>query len=201
MNRKALISWTIEFGPIVFFFLVFEKFGFMPATKVFVALTALALLVAFIKERRIAYFPLVAGISVLIFGALTLYLNNPFYLIIKDTFYNGLFGVALLIGLAFGVPLLKNLFGELFAMSDHGWKVLTLRWGIVFILLTIGNEIVRLFYSTEVWVHYKAFSTMLTLFFGVYQFRLSARERIPELSNKWGMRLIDVRIEREHQAK
>lgn len=201
MNQKALISWTIEFGPIVFFFLAFEKFGFMPATKVFVALTALALLTAFIKERRIAYFPLVAGVSVLIFGALTLYLNDPFYLIIKDTFYNGLFGTALLIGLAFGVPLLKNLFGELFAMSDHGWKVLTLRWGLMFILLTIGNEIVRLFYSTEVWVHYKVFSTLLTLFFGVYQFRLSARERIPEFSNKWGMRLIDMRIEREHRAK
>ena len=197
MNRKALISWSIEFGPIAFFFLAFEKFGFMPATKLFVALTALALIIAFFKERRVAYFPLVAGVSVLIFGVLTIFQNDPFYLIIKDTFYNGIFGIVLSLGLAFGKPLLKTLFGELFAMSDRGWQILTLRWAILFILLTIGNEIVRIFYSTEVWVHYKAIATLVTLVFGLYQFRLSAKERLPNLSNKWGMRLVDVRAEKE----
>ncbi len=196
MNTKAIVSWSVEFGPIVFFFLAFEKYGFMPATKVFVALTAIALLVAFLKEKRIAYFPLVAGVSVLIFGILTITMDNPFYLIIKDTVYNGLFGISLLGGLLFGTPLLKVLFGELFAMNERGWKILTLRWGIMFVLLTAGNEVVRIYYSPDVWVNYKAFSTLLTLFFGVYQFRLSSRERIPGLSNKWGMRLVDVRAEK-----
>ena len=186
---KVSISWGIEFGPILAFFFTSETLGFMPATIIFVSLTAIALIVAYIKDRRIALFPLVAGLSVIGFGALTILLDNPFFLIIKDTVYNGGFALALAIGLyVFKEPILKDLFSALFCMTERGWIILSRRWMIMFILLTLGNEVARRVFDPHMWVFYKMCATMVTIVFGLYQLRLSRRERLPH-SNKWGMNI------------
>ena len=186
---RVAISWGIEFGPILAFFFTSETLGFMPATIIFVSLTAIALIVAYIKDRRIALFPLVAGVSVIGFGALTIFLDNPFFLIIKDTVYNGGFALVLAIGLyGFKEPILKDLFSALFCMTERGWIILSRRWMIMFILLTIGNEIARQVFDPHLWVFYKMCATMVTIVFGFYQLTLSRRERLPE-SNKWGMNI------------
>jgi intracellular septation protein len=184
---KVAISWGIEFGPIGAFFVTSDTIGFMPATAIFVVLTAAALVVGYKREKRIALFPLVAGISVIVFGVLTLAFKNPFFLIIKDTIYNGGFAVAIAIGLyVFKEPILKDLFSALFHMTDKGWKILSQRWMVMFIILTIGNEIARRIFIPDVWVFYKMCATLVTLVFGFYQLTLSKRERLPD-SNKWGM--------------
>ncbi|MEN9622188.1 MAG: hypothetical protein RLZZ67_622 [Candidatus Parcubacteria bacterium] len=186
---KITVNWGIEFGPIVAFFLTSDTLGFMPATIIFVSLTAIALIIAYVRERRIALFPLVAGLSVIGFGALTILLDNPFFLIIKDTVYNGGFAVAIAIGLyVFKEPILKDLFSSLFCMTEKGWITLSQRWMIMFIVLAIGNEIARHFYAPHIWVVYKMGATLLTIVFGLYQLTLSKRERLPH-SNKWGMNI------------
>ncbi len=186
---KVSISWGIEFGPILAFFFTSETLGFMPATIIFVSLTAVALIVAYVKDRRIALFPLVAGLSVIGFGALTIFLDNPFFLIIKDTVYNGGFALAIAIGLyVFKEPILKDLFSSLFCMSNKGWTILSKRWMWMFILLTVGNEISRHLFKPDMWVFYKMCATMITIVFGLYQLTLSRRERLPH-SNKWGMNI------------
>lgn len=184
---RVAVSWGIEFGPIGIFFLTSEALGFMTATAIFVTFTALALIIAFVKDRRVAIFPLVAGVSVIGFGALTIALDEPFYLIIKDTVYNGAFAVAIIIGLyVYKKPILKKLFSSLFHMTDRGWTVLSKRWMVMFILLVIGNEFARRKLSTDAWVLYKMCSTGVTLVFGFYQLTLSKKERLPD-SNRWGM--------------
>ncbi len=186
---KVALSWGIEFGPIISFFLTSDTLGFMPATIIFVSLTALALIIAYVKDRRIALFPLLAGLSVIGFGALTIVLDNPFFLIIKDTVYNGAFALALAIGLyVYKKPLLKSLFSALFCMTDKGWMILSRRWMVMFILLTLGNEVARVFYEPHIWVFYKMCATLITIVFGFYQLTLSRRERLPH-SNKWGMNI------------
>lgn len=186
---KVSLSWGIEFGPIIAFFFTSKTLGFMPATIIFVSLTAIALTIAYVKDRRIAVFPLVAGLSVIAFGALTIFLQNPFFLIIKDTVYNGLFAVVLAVGLyVFKEPILKDLFSSLFCMTDRGWTILSRRWMVMFVILTIGNEVARYFLSTEMWVFYKMCATLVTIVFGLYQLTLSRRERLPH-SNKWGMNI------------
>ena len=130
-----------------------------------------------------------AGLSVIGFGALTILLDNPFFLIIKDTVYNGGFALALAIGLyVFKEPILKDLFSALFCMTERGWIILSRRWMIMFILLTLGNEVARRVFDPHMWVFYKMCATMVTIVFGLYQLRLSRRERLPH-SNKWGMNI------------
>lgn len=187
MFLKLCIGLSIEFGPILVFFLTAERMGFIPSTGLFVALTTVSLIYAFFKERRVAYFPLVAGASVIISGIATLIYNEPLFLIVKDTIYNAVFALVLISGLVQGRGRLKKMFGNLFAMSDKGWKILSLRWAIFFIFLTIGNEIVWRNFSEIEWVAYKGYSTLVTIIFAVYQFTLSKKYRLPD-ATAWGMK-------------
>jgi intracellular septation protein len=195
MHKNIWINWSIEFGPIILFFLCLNFFGqsndgFVFSTAVFTISTIIALLSAYIRDKRIALFPIISGVFVVTFGLTTVYLKMPSIFIIKDTIYNGLFAVLLFIGLLFKKGLLKDLFGSLFDMSDEGWRKLSFRWMLMFLILASSNEIVWRNYSQETWVIYKFFATIITTIFGSYQIFLARQYRNPSAS-KWGMRIIN----------
>jgi intracellular septation protein len=142
MHKNVLISWSIEFGPIISFFVSInilgsEDKGFLVSTAVFIIAMILALFSSYRYEGRIAWFPLIAGVSVISFGTLALIFKAPIIFILKDTFYNGFFALLLLVGAVYNKALLKPLFKTLFDMSDTGWYKLSIRWGIFFAMLTI----------------------------------------------------------------
>ncbi len=188
MIKKLILNLSIEFGPIIAFLVSSELTSFINATIIFVAVTSLALLAGYIERGELALFPLIVGISIIGFGLLTIIFDNPFFIIIKDTLYNGLFALTLFIGLLFKKPLLKPLFRGLFSMTDQGWITLTWRWMTMFILLTISNEYARVVFPPETWIIYKGLATVATIIFSLYQFKLSKKERLPEAS-PWGMRI------------
>ena len=189
---RLILNLSIEFGPIIGFLFAAELTTFIKATLIFVVLTAAALIIGYIDRKEIAWFPLIAGISIIAFGLLTIIFLDPFFIIIKDTVYNGFFAVALFIGLFQGKALLKPLFSGLFSMSDIGWKILTFRWAVMFTLLAGSNEIVRALVPPEKWVIYKGIATLTTIVFALYQFRLSRKERL-DGSTPWGMRMFQKR--------
>lgn len=193
MYRNVAISWSIEFGPIIVFFVSLavlgsSEEGFVFSTGLFTAATALTLFVAYTRERRIALFPLIAGLSVILFGLATVWLKNPLIFILKDTIYNGAFAIFLLVGALMGKGWLKPLFAPLFDMQERGWYILSVRWCIVFFLLALSNEYFWRHYSNAVWVQYKFWSTVATTVFGLYQIRLSRAFR-NEAATPWGMRM------------
>lgn len=188
MLAKLILNISIEFGPILAFLIISSYTEFFTAVSIFVALTVVAMIVGQIERKSFAWFPFIVGIIITISGLMTVYLHDPFYIIIKDTIYNGGFALILAIGLYYDKPLLKPLFQGLFLMTHKGWTILTIRWMIMFILLTISNEIVRMYATTETWLTYKTLSTIVTIIFSVYQFKLSKQERLPE-SSPWGMRI------------
>jgi intracellular septation protein len=152
----ALSQWFTQ--PIIF------------ATAVFMAAMVISLLLSWVLLHRIAVMPLVTGVVVLIFGGLTLYFQDPIFIKMKPTIVNTLFGVTLLGGLAFGQSLLKYVFGEVYKLEPKGWTILTLRWGLFFILLAVMNEVVWRTQSTDFWVAFKVWATMpLTVIFAALQ--------------------------------
>lgn len=192
MHKNTFISWSIEFGPIVLFFIAINFFGsedrgFLISTAIFTIAMIIALFCSYKFEKRIAWFPLIAGVSVISFGLVTLIFQQPIIFILKDTFYNGFFALLLLIGAMYKKALLKPLFRALFDMSDIGWYKLSVRWGIFFLILTIGNEIVWRFFNQDIWVQYKFWSTIVTTIFGLYQITLSRKYRNPTATD-WGLR-------------
>ena len=171
----------VEAGPLVAFFIANAKAGIFWATGVYMVAAALALAVSWAMTRKLAVVPIATLGFVLVFGALTLWLNDDVFIKMKVTLINALFGVTLLGGLAFGRSLLKPVFGEAMNLTPEGWKALTLRWGLFFLGVAVLNEIVWRSVSTDTWVDFKVFGILpLTMVFALAQIPLMQRHMIEE---------------------
>lgn len=173
LDGKALLKLAVEIGPLLVFFLVNSRANVFWGTGAFMAATVISLAASLKIFGRIPMMPLISGAFILIFGALTLWLQNDLFIKIKPTIVNVLFGSILLIGLAFKTSLLKHVLSETFHLTDEGWRILTLRWGIFFFVLAILNEIVWRSYSTDFWISFKAWGVIpLTMVFAMSQLGL-----------------------------
>ncbi|MFT5182212.1 MAG: intracellular septation protein [Alphaproteobacteria bacterium] len=195
---KPWLKLIIETGPLVVFFVVngrgglpelrglwlasdaaaTAQQGLFEATGAFMIVTVVALFAGWFLERRLPVMPLVSGFFVVIFGGLTLVLADETFIKLKPTLVNSLFAVILLGGLVFKRSLLKPLFGSAFQLDDKGWRTLTLRWGVFFVLLAILNEVVWRNFSTDFWVSFKLFGVLpLTILFAGSQTPLILRQQ------------------------
>ena len=104
--------------------------------------TAIALVASWLITRTLPIMPLVSGVVVLLFGGLTLWLQDDVFIKMKPTIVNTLFGAVLLGGLFFGSSLLGYVFDSAFHLDAEGWSKLTFRWGLFFLFLAVVNEVV-----------------------------------------------------------
>ena len=172
IGRKdnPLVKLALELGPLVLFFFANAKAGIFTATALFMAAVVVSLGLSRIILKEWPVMPLVSAVVVMIFGGLTLYWENEIFIKLKPTIVNTLFGIALLIGLAFGKPLLSIVMGSVFRLTDEGWKKLTFRWALFFFVLAALNEIVWRTQTSDVWVNFKVFGIMpLTIVFALAQ--------------------------------
>ena len=140
-----------------------------------------ALGIGYALTRHLPLMPLITAIIVIVFGGLTLFLQNETFIKLKPTIIYVLFGAALLIGLAFGKPLLGLVFDSVFHLTDEGWRKLTLRWALFFLALAVLNEIVWRTQSTDTWVTFKVFGVVpLTFVFAAFQYPLLQKYAAPE---------------------
>ena len=197
----SLVKLALELGPLVIFFFVNARAGawdlsgvpllsdvaardapIMVATAAFMVATVTALSISFSLYRRIPTMPLVSGIVVVVFGGLTLVLQNDLFIKLKPTIVNALFATVLLGGLAvFRKPLLGIVFDGVIELDDEGWRKLSLRWGLFFVFLAVLNEVVWRGFSTDFWVAFKVFGIMpITVIFALTQLPLMHRHALPE---------------------
>ena len=180
-----LLKFALELGPLAVFFFANGRFGIFEATAAFMAATALALVLSWVLTRRLAVMPLVSGIVVAVFGALTLYLHDDTFIKLKPTIINALFGVVLLGGLAFGRSLMAVVFDEAFQLTAEGWRILTVRWGLFFLFLAVLNEVIWRTQTTDFWVAFKVWGTMpITLIFAMLQVGVLQRHGLEERTSE-----------------
>ena len=176
----------IEAGPLLVFFGVNAAWGIFAATAAYMLAAPAAILASWLMVRRIAVMPVIALVFVLAFGALTIWLHDATFIKIKVTLINALFGTILLGGLAFRRLFLKLLLGEGLELTDAGWRLLTLRWGLFFLFLAGLNEVVWRSVSTDAWVNFKVFGLLgLTIIFAIAQTPLMMRHQ-PETDDGEG---------------
>ncbi|MBC8013009.1 MAG: septation protein A [Methyloceanibacter sp.] len=181
LAQPALLpKLAIELGPLLVFFAGNAVAGIYAGTAAFMVATLISLAVARLRYRKLPGMPLVSGVIVLVFGGLTLYLRDDTFIKLKPTIVYSLFAVVLAAGLIWRKPLLELLFGPVFALTDEGWRKLTVRWAAFFIAMAIVNEIVWRNFSTDAWVSFKAFGFLpLTFLFAVAQVPLMQRYGAP----------------------
>jgi intracellular septation protein len=162
-----------------------EHAGIFVATAVFIPAILAALVIAYVLTRHIAVMPVVTAVIVVVFGGLTLALQNETFIKLKPTLVYLLFAVTLLGGLAFKKPLLGMVFDSVFNLTDQGWRKLTLRWGVFFLVMAVLNEIVWRNFTTDQWVNFKVFGFLpLTMIFAAAQFPLLQKYAVPETGEK-----------------
>jgi intracellular septation protein len=199
---SPLLKFVLELGPLMVFFFansrgewlastfpVLTEFGgpIFIATGLFMAATAIALAASWLLTRTLPMMPLVSGVVVFIFGALTLYLQDDVFIKMKPTIVNTLFGGVLLGGLLFGKSLLGYVFNSAFSLDAEGWKKLTFRWGLFFFFLAILNEVVWRNFSTDFWVAFKVWATMpITILFTLSQMPLIMRHSLENKGEEGG---------------
>ncbi len=185
-----LIEWLIQFGPISTFFLTYELTdgNFFVATGVLMAGIVVSTAASILRDRQIPWFPIYAATFTLIFGGATLYWHDPHWLMLRDTLYDGIFGLIILVALSMKKNILRTFFSPLFALTDRGWQILAWRWAVFFLIMATANEVARRLLTVEAWVYFKVVATLTFIVFGVYQLTLTRRERLPEESNALGMR-------------
>ncbi len=189
MSRSAYIQLFSEFFPVVAFFIAGQLFSFYVAAAVLVTTTLLSLVISLVQFRHLPVMPLFSGAITFIFGGLTLWLEQPDFIIFADTFY--FISLALLIGVFFyrQKQLLEHMFDKTFAMTATGWRVLSIRWFTILLLAGAANECARYILEPEVWIDYRFAKIVLLIIFSFYQFTVSRKYRIPEESNSWGLRV------------
>jgi intracellular septation protein len=165
-----LLKLALELGPLGVFFVANQRGGIMTATGIFMVATLIALSAHYVLVRKLPMMPLISGAVVLIFGGLTLWLNDELFIKLKPTIVNTLFGVILIGGLLMGKSLLAYVLDSVFRLTDEGWRKLTWNWAWFFLALAVINEVVWRNFSTDFWVSFKVFGMMpITFIFAMSQ--------------------------------
>jgi len=178
-TSQQLLKLAVELGPLLVFFLMNARAGIFWGTGCFIVATLASLVASRILFGRIPVMPLVSAVVVVVFGGLTLWLQDDLFIKLKPTIVNSIFATVLFGGLLFGKSLLSYLFGDVFALTDEGWRKLTFRWACFFVFLAVLNEFAWRLLTTDQWVSFKVFGIMpITMVFAISQVGLLQRHAL-----------------------
>jgi intracellular septation protein len=122
------------------------------ATGIFMAAMIAAMAFSIARYRKISAMLWFSGIMVLIFGGLTLWLQDETFIKIKPTIYYLTVAALLLFGLWTERNLLKVVLGAAYpGLTDRGWYLLTRNWIIMFSCMAVANEAIWRTTSTDFW--------------------------------------------------
>jgi len=173
---NPLLKLALDIGPLVLFFAANARYGIFAGTGVFMVAVVTALLVSYIMTRHWPIMPVVTAIVVVVFGGLTLVLQDDTFIKLKPTIIYALFGGILLGGYIFEKPFLAIVFDAMFHLTEDGWRKLTLRWAVFFFALAVLNEAIWRTQTTDFWVNFKLFGFVpITFVFAALQYPLLMR--------------------------
>lgn len=172
-----LLKTALEFGPLLVFFAAFlmwrdssftvagrDYSGFIAATAVFVPVLALATLIQWWLTGHLSAMQIATLVLVIVFGGLSVWLNDPKFFKMKPTLIYLIFAALLALGLMRGKSWLALVMSEALPMREPGWTILTRRMIGLFLGLALANEAIWRTQSDTVWVNFKTFGLTAIMF-------------------------------------
>ncbi len=163
----------LDFFPILLFFGAYKFYGIYTATAVLMAATVVQMTAIYVIDRKLQAMHKVTLALVLVFGTLTLLLQDERFIKWKPTVLYAAMGLVLAFALwVLKKNYLKALLGSQLSLPNSVWHRLNIAWvGYCLFMATI-NAYVAAYYSTEDWVNFKlwgyAFPLAFILAQGVY---------------------------------
>ncbi|MEM6303558.1 MAG: inner membrane-spanning protein YciB [Pseudomonadota bacterium] len=174
---NPFVKAVLEFGPVLLFFVAYlrlkdevytiggtEYDGFIVVTAAFIPLLVLTMGALWWLTGKLSRMQITTVVLVVVFGGLSVWLNDDRFIKMKPTIIYLLFGGLLAFGLIRGRSYLKFVMEEMMPLQDTGWMILTRRLMLMFFAMGLANEIVWRFFSTEAWVYFETFGLPAALF-------------------------------------
>ena len=163
-HKHSWFNLVIDFGPLLIFFAVYKFYApaegenvalgtvvaVINGTGAFMVATIIALILSKWRLGHISPMLWLTTALILGFGALTVFLGDPFWIQVKPTAIYLLFAVVLLVGVWRGKSYLKYLLEAAFeGLNEEGWRKLSRNWGLFFLALAALNEVLRQIYNVQ----------------------------------------------------
>lgn len=191
---NPMLKTALELGPVLGFFVAYlwlkdhvftiggtEYEGFIVVTAGFIPVLLASMGVLWYLTGHLSRMQIMTAVLVVVFGGLSVWLNDERFFKMKPTLIYFLFGGLLAVGLARGQSYLRTVMEGLMPLEQEGWMILTKRVMLFFFALGITNELVWRFLSTETWVYFKTFGLSAALFaFFMLQGKLFAKYSVDD---------------------
>lgn len=174
---NPIVKMVLELGPVIAFFVAYVKLkdqvftfggteysGFIVVTAAFIPVLLATTGILWALTGKLSRMQVVTVVMVVVFGGMSVWLNDDRFIKIKPTIVNGLFGAILGFGLLRGQSYLRFVMEEAMPLQPEGWMILTKRLCAMFFGLAISNEIVWRFFSEATWVTFETFAMPAALF-------------------------------------
>lgn len=160
-----------DFFPIFLFFIAFKLYDIYVATAVAIVGTFVQVGFSWFKYRKVEPMHLLTLGIIVVFGGLTLYLQDEMFIKWKPTVINWLFGIAFLGSQWIGEkPFIERMMSANLTLPDVVWRRLNLGWAAFFLVLGTVNLFVVYSFDTATWVNFKLFGMLgLTIAFVIAQ--------------------------------
>ncbi len=129
-----------DFFPVILFFVAYQIAGIYVATAVAIVASLAQVGYHWLTRRRVENMHLATLAIVLVFGGLTLLLQDRTFIMWKPSVINWLFGLVLLGSQFVGrQPLIQRLLGGSLELPERIWRRLNLAWSLFFIAVGFLN--------------------------------------------------------------
>jgi intracellular septation protein len=164
--RKLLF----DLFPIVLFFIAFKAADIYVATAVAIVASIAQIGWLKLRGRPVEVMQWISLVIIIVFGGLTLLLQDEAFIKWKPTILYWAFGLVLVGGRIAGRNFLRTVMGSQLALPGPVWDRLNWIWTGFFAAMGALNLVVAYRFDTAAWVNFKLFGTLiLTLVFVVGQ--------------------------------